>query len=380
MFLRPFSDISYEDIERLKENQEAESDIIDYKQDFPKDDESLIKHVCAFANTRGGYLIFGVKAAGDGGCPTDICGIETKCINKEKIENKILTHVTPRLFVRIKTIQIPNTTKSILVIQIPDSYTRPHYSKNHKFYKRFHLKSEIMTEQEIADMYKNRYSNQDQVNQYVENILVDESSSEIIGNIVIIPSNIMHRLIDTFNEEKIYWIDGIRLTQYSGDHGQSIVPCKPFPSSYGLVDKGRSNNGTVVHELNIHRNGCIHLRKNFHVDVESLRYLHVNDLAIRLMESLEFACKIMNHHNYSGELKIVVTLIGPQNTVLPHVNSGRNHPNKLKVKIEREFPLEHIEQHYEQVAACIMHEVANYYGVVRCISFSDDDKWKYTRQ
>ena len=374
MFSKPISELSYDDIERLKEDRIEESDIIDYKEFVPEKDESLIKHVCAFANTRGGYLVFGVTEEGDGGCPTEINGIENSSINREKIENKILAYITPRLHVGIKTIQIPKSKKSILVIQIPDSFMRPHYSKDHRYYKRFQLKSEIMTEQEIADMYKNRFSNSDHVNQYVEKLLVNEDSTRISGNIVVIPTNINHRLINTFNEEKIYWIDTIRLTKYKDDHGYSIVPCEPMPSAHGLSHKSYLSNA-ALHELHIHRNGGIHLHKYFDWCNHGVIYFNDKDLAIRLMELVEFASIIMRKHNYSGELKITVSLSGPSNTALPHINRERELNDRLKLKIEREFPLEHIEQHLEKVAASIMHEVVNCYGIVRCRYYDDNDKW-----
>ena len=375
MLSKPISDISYEDIKQLKVDCVEESDIIDYKREFSPDD-SYLKHICAFANTRGGYLIFGVTEEGDGGPPTEINGIARDVINKEAIVNKILAHITPRLNVEMKAISIPNNEKSILIIHIPDSYMRPHYNKDFRYYKRFHRRTAIMTELEIADLYKKRFSNQDQVNQYIEKILFNETPAGITGNIVIIPTNIEHRLVNTFNREKITSIDEISLTSYNNDHGASIAPCAPSPSSHGLTHTRKSSHGTISHELHIHRNGCIHLHKIFAFIYDDRSLLDVKDLAIRLMELLEFACIILRRHNYYGELKIVMTLIGPTNTVIPGVNYERTYENKLNVNIVRECPLEYIEQHREDVAASIMHEVVNYYGVVRCSLFDENDNWK----
>ena len=242
MFLKPLSDVSYDDIERLKQNQTEESDILDYKECMI-DVKAIIKHVCAFANTRGGYLIFGIKESGDGGHPVEIKGVNSNLINKERIENLILSHVTPRLTVGIKTVQIPESEKSILIIKIPDSFARPHYDIHEKrFYKRFNFKSETMTEQEIADLYKRRFSSHVQIDQYVEKILSDKRSNTIIENIVIIPSNIEHRLLDTFDFEKFQWMDNIQLEKHNGGFGRSIVPYRPIPCSYGLTHMKQLDN------------------------------------------------------------------------------------------------------------------------------------------
>ena len=361
------------------EEKVEESDILDYKQDLLLED-CLIKHVCAFANTRGGDLIFGVKESGDGGHPVEIMGVDSVKIRKEKMENLILAHITPRLEVKIKEIPIPDKAKSILLIRIPDSYARPHCGKDKRYYKRFNFKAEPMTEREIADLYKKRFSNHEEVNQYLGKILPAKSSDTIIGNIAVIPSNIEHRMINTFDPEKIRWFETIKLKSYNDDSGYSIAPCTPVPSSYGLTATRRFNNSQIAHYLHIHRNGCIHLTKNFHSKLaRPPNSLNAKDLSLRLMETLQFACMVMCQHNYWGELKILVVLTGPSETIVPEL-LGVPFPEQLYAKIEREFPLDFIQQNYEEVAACIMHEVVNYYHLPRCRYFDDKDKWNLYNQ
>ena len=94
------------------------------------DDQKLVKHVCAFANTRGGHIIFGIKESGKGGCPVEVEGLDMSELNKERLEQIILSNVVPRLDVKIKLLPKPNTEKSILLIQIPDSHQKTS-SKQH---------------------------------------------------------------------------------------------------------------------------------------------------------------------------------------------------------------------------------------------------------
>ena len=127
MIQKNISDISYEDIKFLLESEIDERDILDYKIEMVKE-QDLVKHVCAFANTRGGHIIFGVKESGKGGHPIEIVGLDTSNLNKERLEQILLSHIVPRLDVKIKSIEIPDSEKSILLIQIPNSYQKPHQS------------------------------------------------------------------------------------------------------------------------------------------------------------------------------------------------------------------------------------------------------------
>ena len=228
MFGKNLDDVTYDDIAKLQEEKIDESDILDYKIDFQKEDE-IIKHVCAFANTRGGYLIFGIKASKDGGHPTEIRGMENNKIHKEKIENLMLSNIVPRLDIKIKTIEVPDTKNSVLLVQIPDSYNKPHYNqKNNKFYKRYNFQSNEMTEQEIADSYRRRFSSHDQVEQYMNRSFNKQKTSSLVESIMVIPSNIEHRLIDTFDRTKYEWLGDILLKHSWGPRAK---PRNFFPSS-----------------------------------------------------------------------------------------------------------------------------------------------------
>jgi predicted HTH transcriptional regulator len=46
------------------------------------DDDSLVKHVTAFANSNGGYMIFGVEGTGKGGFPKAILGIDSEEVKR----------------------------------------------------------------------------------------------------------------------------------------------------------------------------------------------------------------------------------------------------------------------------------------------------------
>ena len=366
MIRKNISDITYADIKFLLDN---ESDVLDYKEKMI-DDQKLVKHVCAFANTRGGHIIFGVKESGDGGYPVEITGLDASKVNKERLEQIILSNVVPRLDVKIKLLPKPNTEKSILLIQIPDSHQKPHQSSiTKKFYKRFQFESAEMTESEVSDRYRNRFSSSEQVNGYIKRILVGAKENAITANIIVIPSNIEPRLIDTSDDEQIENLQTMEVSNNFGDVWRLNRGMEPF--SHGLI----SNNG--VEELRIHRNGCIQ-HVCYHTakadDTISLEYKHMTK---RLMQTLQYTNTVLSHYNYFGDVKIIVTLeTSSRSEIFGQIcANGICALDSLDVTIEREHPLYYIETKYEQIASSIMNEIFSHYGVSRCDLFDKEGNY-----
>ena len=294
MIQKNISDISYLDIKLLLENKIDESDVLDYKLEMVKD-QDLVKHVCAFANTRGGHIIFGVKESGKGGCPVEIIGLDKSELNKERLEQILLSNIVPRLDVRIKSIEIPNSEKSILLIQIHDSYQKPHQSNlSKKFYKRFQFESTEMTESEVSDRYRSRFSNYKQVNQYIKEVLIDAKENTITVNILVIPSNIEHRLIDTSNYDEIVRLQSIHANVSLDNTGLPNNRLQPF--SHGLTSKNPFD--TLSGELQIHRNGCVQYVYHYKMKQGDTIFLSYEHMAKKLMQLLQFTNIILANYNY----------------------------------------------------------------------------------
>lgn len=374
MINKNISDISYQDIELLLENKIDESDILDYKIEMISDD-SLIKHVCSFANTRGGDMVFGIKESGKGGYPIEIIGLNSSNINKERIEQIILSNIIPRLDVKIKSMEIPNSEKSILLVRIPDSYQKPHQNnKNKKFYKRFQFESIEMIENEVSDSYRKRFSNYKQVNQYIKEILVDEKEDTITVNIIVMPSNIEHRLIDASNYDEIEKLQSIQCESNFNDMGLPNNGLQPF--SYGLTSK--YYNDTRKEELQIHRNGCIQYIYYYTMEKDSTILLLYSHMVKKLMQILQFANIVLSNYNYFGDVKIVSTLKSSSNNAIPDQEGDwfMNKPlDSLNIVIEREHSMYYVETKYEQITSSIMNEIFNHYGVFRCPSFDEEGNY-----
>ena len=374
MIQKNISDILFADIEFLLENKIDESDVLDYKIEMIKD-QDLVKHVCAFANTRGGHIIFGVKESGKGGYPTEINGLDTSDLNKERLEQILLSHIVPRLDVKIKSIEIPDSEKSILLIQIPDSYQKPHQSNlSKKFYKRFQFESVEMTESEISDRYRSRFSNYKQVDQYIKEILIDAKDNTITVNILVIPLNIEHRLIDASNYDQIVKLQSINVSTNLSNTGLPNNRLQPF--SHGLTSKDPFN--TLSEELQIHRNGCVQYVYYYKMKEGTTIFLSYEHMAIKLMQILRFTNIVLSDYNYFGDVKIIVTLTSSSKSVIPDREGnlyGIQSLDNLNSVIEREHSMYYIETKYEHITSSIMNEIFNHYGGFRCPLFDEEGNY-----
>ncbi|MGI0014366.1 MAG: AlbA family DNA-binding domain-containing protein [Nitrososphaera sp.] len=143
MISRPFDAIAFEDITALKDGLVPESRTLEYKLDLPNDADSgripFLAEVCAFANTSGGDIVFGIYE--EGGVPADLKGLEVVDRDSSllKFEQIIRTGLEPILQnVRLKFVP-GQQNKSFLVVRVPRSWNGPHrvsYKDHSKFYGR----------------------------------------------------------------------------------------------------------------------------------------------------------------------------------------------------------------------------------------------------
>jgi hypothetical protein len=115
-------DWTYEAIETLCSVGQSESDRHDFKFNLAEL-HNATKICCAFANTFGGFIVVGVKDAGPG--KFLIVGLEPD----KELYGKFIAKVKADPGIAIsqpKTINIPNSSKLIYVLEIPQSPRRPH--------------------------------------------------------------------------------------------------------------------------------------------------------------------------------------------------------------------------------------------------------------
>jgi hypothetical protein len=125
--------IKLEDIERLIDAQIEENVTLDYKKDLG-DNKNIAKDICAFANTEGGTIIYGVNSQDR--IPISLNWIETENV-EEKIQNIVATSIYPKPEgVRVlKFSNRDNEKQAVYAVEVSKSLDAPHMFDN-RYYKR----------------------------------------------------------------------------------------------------------------------------------------------------------------------------------------------------------------------------------------------------
>jgi Putative DNA-binding domain len=126
---KPLSLVTIDDLQALIDNQVAEGKEYDYKVQLignsDSDKKEFLADVSSFANTNGGYLIFGMDEKE--GLPTALTGFNDVDSDAQinRLENLIRDSIAPRIAgIEIRSISL--SVGVVLIIRIPKSWSAPH--------------------------------------------------------------------------------------------------------------------------------------------------------------------------------------------------------------------------------------------------------------
>ncbi len=122
-----FSNIDQATLAQLQSlivDQVPESQNLDYKESAP-DTGRLCQLLTAFANTRGGCVIVGMRE-GDHGIAQELCGVEDDIDELiRRVEQSAANTIRPQILLRFQTIETGENRKALL-IATPQSRSGPH--------------------------------------------------------------------------------------------------------------------------------------------------------------------------------------------------------------------------------------------------------------
>lgn len=119
-FNKKVSDLTFEDIESLKSLGIRESEFIDYKEKLPSNDK-IAALVTAFANTYGGWIVFGVKEDDDAK-PEAIVGVDgTGDDLIGRIAQLCYDRIHPAVLCDATTVDMPENERKVLVVRVFES-------------------------------------------------------------------------------------------------------------------------------------------------------------------------------------------------------------------------------------------------------------------
>lgn len=113
---------------------EGESIICEFKRKFSSP-EKIAKEMIAFANTKGGYLLFGIDDN------KQVIGVQSEKEEAELIKDAALNYCEPPLefFIEYKDLY----GKEIVIVEVPESENKPHRLQDYE--KDFNINKAIVT-------------------------------------------------------------------------------------------------------------------------------------------------------------------------------------------------------------------------------------------
>lgn len=172
---KSFLECTEADLEILKENSDyRENEYIDYKKNFaflemPKDKKRDSKisefksDICAFANSEGGYLIFGISD--ENGCAEEFVGVEIPDDNTDKFEldrRNNLNGIYPRTpYLKFHFVKLKNGNYVVIIFVKHDSfapYTHIENESRYFMYKRSGNGKRIISYTELKNMFNQSIS------------------------------------------------------------------------------------------------------------------------------------------------------------------------------------------------------------------------------
>lgn len=130
--------------------EDGESETVEFKRKFSTS-QKIAKEMIAFANTKGGYILFGVDD------DKSISGVESEKAELDLIDTAAKFYCEPEI--KYTTEIIPFKTKDVVVIIIPESNKKPHKlvddsdKQTSRVYVRYKDKS-IIASKETASILK----------------------------------------------------------------------------------------------------------------------------------------------------------------------------------------------------------------------------------
>lgn len=138
-----YFEISEEEIETLI--MRGENEVVEFKQDLPKNTEAIAKTAVAFANTFGGTIFLGVTDN------AEIVGFSDPK-GEERVRNILRTHCEPPINPSIEIKQLQD--KPILLVRIEEGKNKPYTMREKGPFVRYGSTDRAATKYELDEFYK----------------------------------------------------------------------------------------------------------------------------------------------------------------------------------------------------------------------------------
>ncbi len=396
IFGKSLKEVEERDIQRLVNDQIEENINLDYKKEIdlsPKGRKELCKDVSAFANSRGGVIIYGIEEKkNELGIPVPvdpIAGIDAD-IDREQVENILLNSIQPRLHFEPKRILLSDDPqRCVFIISIPQSLQAPHMvtkDKDNRYYKRFNYSSVLMEEYEVRDLFQRNAQMKEKISEIEkqrDGCLRDPNNDEYpwicmlfipaipLENLFVIDKNTIQSLREC-----------VRTSSRDLPLFEDIL--RPGPT--GLIGKKRENQ-RIVKILEIEKNGVLEWgsSQRFSREKENLSFQEY-PFTVDLINFLHFAGNFYEKMNYYGFVQFLLGFNNVRNCplIIPFKGFlGIPEPYPIEGLAEntlqqrKEFLASMLLKEYEKYSCDIMNEFFNAFGEMKSPHFDGDGNFIY---
>lgn len=206
-FNKNISEIEYEDLKKLIENDVSEGWVIEYKGSFPKN-KNIANSIASFANSEGGWYFIGIEEKENESKPSEIIGFNLEDYKKpaDKVTNVVKDNIDPIPYFETKLVEIPEN-KFVLVVQVFEGNDAP-YISNGSVYIRVGETSKPLA---IDDRYQfdklldKKQSFQKRVISFMDNtFFFDESYTQPYLEFYVYLNNPENVLFEDFHSEEFF--------------------------------------------------------------------------------------------------------------------------------------------------------------------------------
>lgn len=155
-FDKTVEDLDEQELQKLIDNSISEGWYVEFKANIPIktskiDGSKIVKSISAFANTKGGWLFYGVEA-NDKNIATNLCGIDTNEYQNiaDQISQIIASNIAPKPVYHFKLVLL-QSGKTVFVIKIEESPTPPYITSQGVIYQRENNESNPIKDRYIIE-------------------------------------------------------------------------------------------------------------------------------------------------------------------------------------------------------------------------------------
>ena len=326
-------DCEYDDLQMILGNPDyAENEYIDYKKTFAIDDVPRDKKqqeqvefrndVCSFANTSGGYLIFGIEETA--GVPNKIIGISIKNNNADLFEREILNYlqfIMPRVpYYKLKLIPTADN-KYIVILFIQHDFYAPYIhvesQKNYKVFKRVGNSKALIEYQELKAMFTQSISFENEIANYrrnrIEKYLTHEDNDDHEYSQFVMFHIIPDSFLDSSYDKPLYILDRSK-NKLREIFDSFECSTRPIPTVGGMRFRGNYVNT----ESRLNNNGIaefVYPLKNYiWLDqAKGVSYVYWENIWKKLEQAIPVYIREMGRYLSTQKIYMCLSLVGIKN-------------------------------------------------------------------